>query len=263
MEEKKYLDEQTFQKNKKMLMRISLIILIVGVLIGGSIIVTGIIKGQKRNESGLNNNGILKEVTDNINNVNKEINNQTTNKRTENEVQNDINNTQTKINTLNEEIATLNNEQMKVFKENGFNEKYQELGEKIRIKREETTSLSFKISKYELELEQIKRKPTNDKDIINNTVDDVINGTMNNILNNTVNEINKTKSIGYYMVGGFILFATFIISGALFVTAKKREITAFGVQQAMPVAQEGAEKLAPSIGNIAKEITKGVEEGKK
>ncbi|MEG1995176.1 MAG: hypothetical protein RR255_01970 [Bacilli bacterium] len=228
MEEKKYLDEQTFQKNKKMLMRISLIILIVGVLIGGSIIVTGIIKNQKENNLKTND-----KVA--------------TNKRTESEVQADIDNTQTKISDLNKEIAQLDHEQTKAFHESGFSEKYNEIKENARAKREEKNILSSKIAEYEFELQAIKMGLNNVKDEINSTI----------------GKINKTNSMGYYMAGVFILFATFIISGALFLTAKKREITAFGVQQAMPVAQEGAEKIAPSIGNIAKEITKGVEEGKK
>lgn len=57
---------------------------------------------------------------------------------------------------------------------------------------------------------------------------------------------------------------------------KRREITAFTMQQVMPVAQEGiekmtptmtnaakemAEQMAPTIGNVAKEIAKGIKEG--
>ena len=38
----------------------------------------------------------------------------------------------------------------------------------------------------------------------------------------------------------------------------KREIAAFKAQQNMPVAQEGIEKMAPTIGNAAGEIAKGV-----
>jgi hypothetical protein len=59
---------------------------------------------------------------------------------------------------------------------------------------------------------------------------------------------------------------------------KRREITAFTTQQVMPVAQEGMEKMAPSVakvgkamaeemaptyGKIAKEIAKGVKDGMK
>ena len=60
--------------------------------------------------------------------------------------------------------------------------------------------------------------------------------------------------------------------------SKRRNIMAYGMQQTMPVMQEGIEKMAPSIGkagksmakemapvygDIAREITKGIKEGLK
>ena len=60
--------------------------------------------------------------------------------------------------------------------------------------------------------------------------------------------------------------------------SKGREMLAFQAQQVMPVAQEGMEKMAPSIGKtgatiakemapaygeVAKEISKGIKEGLK
>ena len=36
---------------------------------------------------------------------------------------------------------------------------------------------------------------------------------------------------------------------------------AYQVQQGMPIAQEGIEKMSPSMGNAAKEITQGIKEG--
>ena len=37
--------------------------------------------------------------------------------------------------------------------------------------------------------------------------------------------------------------------------------TAYTTQQVMPVAQEGIEKMAPTIGSAAKEIAKGIKQG--
>ena len=58
-----------------------------------------------------------------------------------------------------------------------------------------------------------------------------------------------------FTIGGFVLVFGFALAGfggqSLF------------TQQAMPVAKEGMEKIAPSVGEVAKEITKGIEEGKK
>lgn len=53
------------------------------------------------------------------------------------------------------------------------------------------------------------------------------------------------------------------IGAMLILTSKRREIVAFSAQQIMPVAQEGIEKMAPSAGVAAKEITKGIKEGLK
>ena len=46
-----------------------------------------------------------------------------------------------------------------------------------------------------------------------------------------------------------------------FSIAFRREMTAFSTQQVMPVAQEGIDKMSPTIGKAAKEVTKGVIEG--
>ena len=43
--------------------------------------------------------------------------------------------------------------------------------------------------------------------------------------------------------------------------SKGREINAFYAQQQMPVNKESIEKMAPSVGVAAKEITKGIKEG--
>lgn len=65
------------------------------------------------------------------------------------------------------------------------------------------------------------------------------------------------------MFGGFSIFISCTIAGSIYMLAKKREITAFTTQQVMPVAQEGMEKMAPTMGNVAETIVKGVKEGLK
>jgi hypothetical protein len=62
------------------------------------------------------------------------------------------------------------------------------------------------------------------------------------------------------MIGVFTLVAGCIIR---FVIPNRRSILAYQVQQVRPVAQEGIEKVAPSVGVAAKEIAKGVKEGLK
>ena len=43
---------------------------------------------------------------------------------------------------------------------------------------------------------------------------------------------------------------------------KRRKILTFTAQQVIPVAQEGVDEMAPVIGNVAKEISKGIASGK-
>ena len=72
--------------------------------------------------------------------------------------------------------------------------------------------------------------------------------------------------------------ASCMFSFAIYMFAKRREIVSFTTQQVMPVAQEGMEKMAPTVGKvgasvakemapmygeIAKEISKGIKEGQK
>ena len=75
-----------------------------------------------------------------------------------------------------------------------------------------------------------------------------------------------------------VLMPCLAIGGMLILTSKRRNIMAYTIQQTMPVAQEGIEKMAPTIGRagasiakemapvygeIAKEIGKGIKEGMK
>ena len=73
----------------------------------------------------------------------------------------------------------------------------------------------------------------------------------------------SSKSIPYFMFGGFIIIASCMISGAIYMFTKRREIAAFSAQQMRPIVEEGIEKMAPSVGNAAKEIAKGIKEGLK
>ncbi|MEG2011398.1 MAG: hypothetical protein RR067_05265 [Bacilli bacterium] len=75
-------------------------------------------------------------------------------------------------------------------------------------------------------------------------------------------------SFGLIAIGGFLNFIGFIImvvGGIAYFIAHGREITAYTTQQTMPIAQEGIEKMTPtissSVGSIAKEVTKGIKEG--
>jgi len=77
-------------------------------------------------------------------------------------------------------------------------------------------------------------------------------------------------SFGLTALGGFMIFIGFGLTfGGIITTvvAHGREIKAFTVQQTMPIAKEGIETIAPSVGKaaetISKSIARGIAEGKK
>lgn len=76
-------------------------------------------------------------------------------------------------------------------------------------------------------------------------------------------EHQEGPALVYFGLGGMSIFIGLVIFGCIYMTAKRREIAAFGAQQMMPIAQEGIDTIAPTVGNAAKEIVKGVKEGLK
>ena len=56
------------------------------------------------------------------------------------------------------------------------------------------------------------------------------------------------------------IFITIVGCMIRFVVGNQRNIMAYQAQQVMPIAQEGIEKMSPSMGIAAKEIAKGIKE---
>lgn len=77
------------------------------------------------------------------------------------------------------------------------------------------------------------------------------------------NRIGDSACTVSIMFGAFICIVTCMISGPIFMVAKRRYILAFSAQQVMPVAKEGIDEMAPTIGNAAGEIAKGIKKGLK
>lgn len=98
-------------------------------------------------------------------------------------------------------------------------------------------------------------------------------GNGNNGINIDVSGMQDTTSgifgnIGLFAIGSFMLtigFGLTIAGGVVMFIAHRREITAYTTQQVMPVAQEGIQKMAPTVGSamgtIGKELAKGIREG--
>ena len=77
------------------------------------------------------------------------------------------------------------------------------------------------------------------------------------------NSVDDFASSGSIMIGAFICIASCMISFAVFMFAKGRKVAAFTTQQMMPIAKEGIDEIAPTVGNSFGEIAKGIKEGMK
>ncbi len=267
MEKKKFLNEEDYQRNKKKITKIAIIILIAGILIGGSLIVTGLIKQNETNSQYSEDSkaDLQKQIDDERQNL------LTKKEELEQGIQESVNDIQTQIDNLETELAALKAEQNNEFRANGFSEKYY--------------TLENNIDKIDSEIDELEAKITEEKNKTN-VIDNVLSDTLNycafnkaqnneytskycslkNQLNN-LNDFNKSftssKYIPFYIFGAFIIIASAMIAGSIYMFAKRREIFAFTTQQVMPVAKEGIEEMAPAIGNVAKEISKGIKEGTK
>ena len=202
---KEFLTEENYERGKKKVVTIALIVLVFGLLIGGSLIATGIIKTSQV------------ETTSSTARTKETI--------------------QLEIDSLNSELASLKAKKNQELTTNGFSEEYYRLDNEIESKQSKISNLKTEIWKAE------------------------------SGFNSTKDSISKAKYVPLYMFGSFIIIASCMISGSIYLFAKRREITAFTAQQVMPVAQEGIEKMAPTIGDaaesVAQGITKGVKEGLK
>ncbi len=76
------------------------------------------------------------------------------------------------------------------------------------------------------------------------------------------NQMSEYAGVRSKMLGIFICITSCMISLSIFLTAKRRMLLAFQVQQSMPIVKEGIDEIAPSLGNVAKEVSKGIKEGK-
>lgn len=252
MEKKEYLTEENYEKGKKTLAKIIKIVLTVGLSISLLLIISGIIiiatSGNKEND---------KETTTTTTTT------YSSKVRSEAEINADITARTTKINELKKGLPSLKAQKDNEFRNSrGFTEKYYELEQKI-------SDLEDEISKLESEKRAFERELSNrESDLEYEKNKQEFEEEFNSIGNDIEPEGLFKKGIGGMLIAiGFGLIPpTLLISGMLFLIYKKREITIFTTQQTMPIAQEGIEKLAPTIGDaagsIAEGITKGIKKGK-
>ena len=108
-------------------MRIASIVLIIGILLGGSLIALGIIK---TNEVKKQNEQVSQQI---------EQNNQS---RTATDIQADIDEIQAQIDQIDLDIKRLQNEKSKIFQEDkGFSDRYYAKDEEITVKQSQRSKL--------------------------------------------------------------------------------------------------------------------------
>lgn len=230
---KEYLNEESYQQAKKKIIKISLIVLIIGVLIGTTLIICGNVMAQKNGTVNLDLN----------NNANKS-------QRTEDEIQKDIDELESQIGDLELEIETLTEENGNLFiNGESSSEQYKENASKIKKDEIEIKSLKNKLSKFNDEMDSIDST-------MNNNIDQ-----FEGIFNKAATSIAQAKYKMVSNIGIFIIILSVLGAGGIYIFAMRREILVFKTQQVMPVAQEGIEKMAPTIGNAAGTITQGIAKG--
>ena len=295
-EKKEFLTEENYERGKKKLKMIAIIVLVIGLLIGGSIITVGILKQSKTN-SNYSEDTIKK-------------------------LQNDIEAEKVSLETKKTELEGKRDEALRVEKQNLENKKQELISKGIKYdnstKYDDGESYDLKVitnaldpsfnycafDEYEnnvITRDYCLLSSNKDEDSIAiNVIERVLSIEFNYCVGDTKNnmytshycslvsqlndksdfnkEFDSYDSIPFYIIGGFIIIASCMFAGSIYMTTKQREILAFHAQQVMPVAQEGIEKMAPTIGKagasitkemapaygeVAKEISKGIKEGLK
>ena len=192
MEEKKYLNEQKYQKAEKSITLLAILVLIIGLCLGGTLIYRGIAKPGS-----------------------------------------------SKVEKLKSELESKKSE----LEASGI--KFSEFA-----KYSDGEAYDLKIITKAL-----------DPSFPNCEFDEYKNNSITKDYCTAKNSTSDFASTGSIMFGVFICIATFMISGSIFMIAKRRHILAFSMQQVMPVAKEGIDEISPTIGTAAGEIAKGITKG--
>lgn len=222
MEKKELLNEENYEKTKKKITTISLIILIVALLIGGSLIALGIIKTNTS-----------KKDAEKVN--------------------------QERYNASEQRLKEIASEK-------------ESLNLQYNAKKQECDSLDMRAKDWYSKVNQCERDASAISSKITNLESEEFK------LNNNYDKVEAKNYIPLSVFGGVIIFIGGMISLSIYLIAKKRDISAFAIQQSMPLAQEVIGKMAPtigdagktvidkvgpSIGNAAGSIAKGIKDGLK
>lgn len=231
MEKNVCLNEEKYQKTKKKLSVIALIVLIIGILIGGGLITFG----------------INRTSPEKIESVKEQLSTEKENLlKSKSEIEN-------KIKPIEDEIKQLERVSF-----TGFDDAYYARKDKIEELEKSIATDKSNINLIDSVLSGSSVKCSFDEGKNNEYTSKYCE------LDNKLESVSdKMASTPFYMFGAFAIIVSCMISFSIFMTTKRREIVAFGSQQIMPVAQEGIETISPSLGKTAGDIVKGIKDGLK
>lgn len=238
-----YLTEDKYQKNKRKVVLGSIIVLIIGIVLGGGLIAIGISKQLK------------------VNSKYSETNKKSVSKKLDVEKQNLISSKEKleeKIKPVKDEIKSLEREKFTGFDANYYarQDKIEELEKSISLDDDSLTAIEEVLSDNRSSSCEFNSNSYTEKYCS-------LKKQLDNLNNESVRKSDSYSTIPFYMFGGFIIIASCMIAGSIYAFAKRREILAFSAQQVMPVAKEGIEEMTPTVSKSVEEITKGIKNGLK
>ncbi len=151
---------------------------------------------------------------------------------------------QADIDKVQAEIDDLEYESQKIFRDEGSSDNYYE-------KQKEMSAKERELAKLEDELLDVTKKENDE--------------IFNKAVGKAKQAVSTYKYVPLLIIGSSIISFCSMVALIVYIFGKRREIAAFTTQQVMPIAQEGIEKMTPTVGKatgtIAKEISKGIKEG--
>ena len=225
MDKKEYLNEEWYQKAKKKITKISLIILITSVVLGCGLISAGFL--------------LSKNSTEEAERINKEKY-----ETAKKESQDRIDKANARIEEIKKEIETLK--------------------QKYNAKSQECDSLDMHDTNWYAKVNQCNREArdiSSQIDELESEQRKLENG--NYTVYYDLKKPKDYTYLCF--VGGGVIGLGIIVALFFYLIAKGREIRAYTIQQNMPVTQETIEKMTPtvadSVGEVAKGVASGIKEG--
>ena len=239
-DKKEFLTEEKYEAANKKIKKVSLIILIVGIVAGLSLIIAGFVKA--------NSHETAEEIETKISNL------ESVQEKLEQEVE-DTKKTvgaeyDSSINELESEKTALTREKNKT---SYRSDEYYAKEDAITAKEREISTKQSE--KSEAIAKAIKEKEAQIKDIEESIV------KLDSEKWRAENGLYFMESSPFFAIGGMLIFIGVLYSLMTWFITKRRAIMAYTAQSARPIIEEGTEKVAPTVAKASGKVTESVAEG--